>query len=80
MDLVDELCRAMEDFRQCHCFTETQEAALKVSKKGKIFVLKQDLKEKRTVSTEHNRKKNTLLPEDEVIGPLVDLGVMNKEG
>ena len=53
---------------------------MKVSKKGKIFVLKQDLKEKRTVSTEHNRKKNTLLPEDEVIGPLVDLGVMNKEG
>lgn len=79
-DLMDELCRCMEDFKQCHCFSVHQEAAVKVSKKGKLFVMKQDLKEKRTVNTDHDRKKKTLLPEDEVIGPLVDLGVMTKEG
>ncbi|MBE6107295.1 MAG: SAM-dependent methyltransferase [Erysipelotrichaceae bacterium] len=79
-DLIDEIAALMEEFRQCHCFTESQEAAVKVSKKGKLFVLKQELKEKRTVDSSHNRKKKTLLPEDEVIGPLVDLGIMTKEG
>lgn len=79
-DMLDEVVLLMEDFRQCHCFTESHEAAVKVSKKGKLFVLKQELKEKRTAETSHNRKKKTLLPEDEVIGPLVDLKVMTKDG
>ncbi|MBR5004231.1 MAG: hypothetical protein IKY14_02055, partial [Erysipelotrichaceae bacterium] len=79
-DLVDELVRLSEDFKQVHAFTENEEAALKISKKGKIFVMKQALKQKRTADTAHDRKKNTLLPEDEVIGPLVDLGIMTKEG
>ena len=79
-ELVNEIIKAMEGFKQCHCFSENEEAALKVSKKGKIFVLKQKLKEARTVSSEHDRKKKTLLPENEVIPPLVDLGIMTKEG
>ncbi len=78
-DVLDEISLLMENFRQCHCFSENYEAALKVSKKGKIFVLKQELKQKLTAKT-HDRKKKTLLPEDEVIGPLVDLGIMTKEG
>lgn len=79
-NLVDELVSLSEEFKQIHCFTENHEAALKISKKGKIFVMKQELKQKRTLDASHNRKKNTLLPEDEVIAPLVDLGVMTKEG
>ena len=79
-ELVDELVRLSVDFKQVHAFTENEEAALKISKKGKIFVMKQTLKQKKTVETTHDRKKNTLLPEDEVIGPLVDLGIMTKEG
>ena len=79
-ELVDELVRLSVDFKQVHAFTENEEAALKISKKGKIFVMKQTLKQKKTVETTHERKKNTLLPEDEVIGPLVDLGIMTKEG
>ena len=67
-ELVDELVRLSEDFKQVHAFTENEEAALKISKKGKIFVMKQALKQKKTVETTHDRKKNTLLPEDEVIG------------
>lgn len=79
-ELVDELVRLSVDFKQVHAFTENEEAALKISKKGKIFVMKQTLKQKKTVETTHDRKKNTLLSEDEVIGPLVDLGIMTKEG
>ena len=36
-DLVDELVSLSEDFKQVHAFTENEEAALKISKKGKIF-------------------------------------------
>ena len=79
-DLVDELVKLSEDFKQVHAFTENEEAALKISKKGKIFVMKQALKQKRTADTAHDRKKNTLLPEDEVIGPLVDLGILTNDG
>ena len=48
-DLMDELVQLSEDFKQVHAFTENEEAALKISKKGKIFVMKQALKQKRTV-------------------------------
>lgn len=51
----------------------------KISSKGKLLTNKR-LNKKEFVVLEHNKKKNYLLPEGEVIQPLIDLGVMTADG
>ena len=68
-------------FRQINAFTDSKEIYITISGKGKI-VFKQKAFENQPVCApaEHNRKKQYILPEGQVIEPLVDMGIFTKEG
>lgn len=84
-DKICERCAEIMEsggYMQFNAWAEDREIQLMISKKGKLFY-----KEKRTVAAsvpcktnEHNRQKQYLLPEGEVIEPLVDMGIFTKEG
>ena len=54
--------------------------SVKISKKGKVLHNKKASNAVITPASEHNRKKEYLLPQGEIIPPLVDLGVFTKDG
>lgn len=68
-------------YAQCNAWSDSYEFSLRISKKGKLLFAK-----KATAGTppiqkpSHNRQKNYLLKEGEIIPPLVDLGIFTKEG
>lgn len=81
---IAERCAEIADgnYLQLNAWTQDKEIYITISKKGKIFY-----KEKKTGTTvtdcsanEHNRKKQYLLPEGEIIEPLIDMGIFTKEG
>lgn len=81
---IAERCLEIMDgnYLQFNAWTEEKEIFITISKKGKIFY-----KEKRNSSTapcpasiEHNRKKQYILSEGEIIEPLIDMGIFTKEG
>ena len=80
LNRVEELIG--DNFLQVNAWTEEKEISLLVSKKDKIFHKEKKLDSQNTANnhTEHNRKKQYLLPEGEVIEPLVDMGIFTKEG
>lgn len=51
----------------------------KISKGGKLLTTRKKVEEQ-FISLEHNKKKNYLLDNGQIIPPLVDLGVMTKDG
>lgn len=68
-------------FRQWELTTKTSLITILISKKGKVTVKEKKLaKELEGKATEHNRKKNYIIPEGTVVPFLFDLGVMTKEG
>lgn len=69
-----------QGYRQIDVFTEQTQYAIKVSKKGKVLFAQNQLKTAVNLSVEHNRKKNYLMEEGQVIEPLVDMGIFTKEG
>lgn len=70
-----------KDFKQCDAFTKEHTYMIKISKKEKVFVSKKKAQNTvKQVPVEHNRKKEYLIPENEFIAPLYDLGVISKEG
>lgn len=66
------------DFKQVDCFAENLCRTLRVSKKGKMTV--SDSRAAAKKQEGHNREKNYILKEGQVIPPLVDLGVFTGEG
>ena len=80
------LMEAVQDaFLQVNAWDEGKEYSLLISKKGAVNLKAKQLKEQQrkeqqTISTEHNRKKNYILEEGQVIPPLVDMGIFTKEG
>lgn len=68
------------DFRQLNVWGSTMEFQMKKTKKGKILFHKAALSVAPKMGTQHNRQKNYLLPEGEIIAPLVDMGIFTKEG
>ena len=83
-DKIAERCFEIVEngFLQLNAWSDEKEIYITISKKGKIFY-----KEKKAVSAspypakiEHNRKKQYILPEGEIIEPLVDMGIFTKEG
>lgn len=83
-DKIAERCFEIteNEFLQLNAWSDEKEIYITISKKGKIFY-----KEKKIASVpscpskiEHNRKKQYILPEGEIIEPLVDMGIFTKEG
>lgn len=71
-----------EQFEQIHIFVDAQDVSLRMTKKGKLL---KNVNKKITISKDkqqqsHNRKKNYLLEEGQIIPPLIDMGVFTKDG
>ena len=69
----------LRDFTQLHLWNDTHEHQLRITKKGRL------LQSRRAAAppperAQHDRAKNHLLPEGEVVPPLVDMGVFTREG
>lgn len=80
--IVDRIFELTENaFLQVNAWTENKEIFITITKKKKLFY-----KEKNTLAsschstTEHNRKKQYILQEGEIIEPLIDMGIFTKEG
>lgn len=72
-----------EEFLQLNAWSDTSEFNILISKKGKVSWKKKKLQENSTrpqARLEHNRKKQYILEEGQVIPPLVDMGIFTKEG
>lgn len=70
------------EYAQLNAWSEGQEFLVMVSKKGRVSMTK-----KRTgsfkpekISVEHNRKKEYIFNEGDYIEPMVDMGILTKEG
>lgn len=69
-----------ENFFNLNAWSDEYEYSLNITKKQKVFFnkLKSDVKVKKNIA--HNRKKNYIFPEGEVIDVLVDMGIFTKDG
>lgn len=67
-------------YKQLNFFATHEDVEIKVSKKGKMIVSTHQHEQRNEKIQTHNRLKNYLLPENEKIPPLIDIGVMTKEG
>lgn len=78
---VEEIVRWMENYRQLELFSETGQATVLISKKGKIGI-----REKKAgccvkkPDLSHNRKKKYILEPEHKVGFLMDLGIQTKDG
>ena len=79
--LPDRLCTLVwGNFKQINGFAEGTEHVVLLSKKGACrHTVKQQATAVRQTDT-HNRKKNYLLEEGQIVPPLVDMGVFTKDG
>lgn len=78
--MAEKLCETMESgYKQLDAWSTDAHFSLKVSKKGKVTLLKQKSTSKIENET-HNREKQYILKENTNIPPLVDLGVFTKDG
>ena len=67
-------------FKQVNIFCKQNEYTIKISKKDKIFVLKQKSKNIVLTAPQHNRTKNYIISEGTIVPPLVDMGIFTKDG
>lgn len=81
-ELTEYLDKLMgTDFLQLNAWDDQKEHILLVSKKGKVtYKAKKLLSPQQDAAMSHNRKKNYILEEGQVIAPLVDMGIFTKEG
>lgn len=78
--LAETVIKKMDSFRQLDAFCEEREFSLKITKKGKILTSSRKASGNVKADTAHNREKNYILKEGNIIPPLVDLGVMTADG
>lgn len=79
---VKDICEEYigNGYRQIDIFTSSMQYSIKTTKKGKLLFHKSMLSAPVSVEEGHNRKKNYLLEEGNMIEPLVDMGIFTKEG
>lgn len=83
LDKIADRCFEIMDgqYLQLNAWGGEKEHCITVSKKGKVFYgAKKSAAEKAAQTTQHNRIKQYILPEGQVIEPLVDMGIFTKEG
>ncbi len=68
-------------YMQLNAWSESKEFSASVTKKGKLFYKAKNVSATaNTVKQEHNRQKQYIIPEGEIIEPLIDMGIFTKEG
>lgn len=79
-NLRDFLIDNIDNFKQYNFFDEVYEYMAKISKKGKVFVsVSKNSNVKESTQTQ-NKDKNYLIKEGTIVPPLIDMGVMTKDG
>ena len=79
-ELLPMLAQLMEHFKQLNAWDPEHQYSLKLTKKGKPLFNRRRCLLKPRQQAGHDREKNYLLREGEVVPPLVDMGVFTKEG
>ena len=79
-ELLPMLAQLMERFKQLNAWDPEHQYSLKLTKKGKPLFNRRRCLLKPRQQAGHDREKNYLLREGEVVPPLVDMGVFTKEG
>lgn len=74
--LIDNI----DNFKQYNFFDEIHEYMAKVSKKGKVFISVSKNTNVKETNQSQNKDKNYLIKEGEIVAPLIDMGVMTKDG
>lgn len=70
----------MDNYKQVNMFSENVEFMVKISKSGKIFLTKSKCKNEMEATQANNRVKNYIFKENEIIPPLIDMGIYTKDG
>lgn len=79
--LIDKIEEYLtENFKQMEITSTTVQAAVLVSKKGKITVKRKKVQIEKNVDLSHNKTRKYILQEGTAVPFLVDLGVQTKEG
>lgn len=79
-ELLPLLAGLMESFRQLNAWDTEYQYSLKRTKKGKPLFNRRRCMLRPRQQSGHDREKNYLLREGEIIPPLVDMGVFTKDG
>ncbi|MGN0408237.1 MAG: class I SAM-dependent methyltransferase [Bacteroides sp.] len=83
-DILKERCAEWltGEYAQLNAWSEGQEFAVMVSKKGRVSMTRKRTKDFRPekITAEHNRKKEYIFNEGDYIEPMVDMGILTKEG
>jgi SAM-dependent methyltransferase len=82
---ADKLLETIVDFsdvyRQYNFWSNENEFALRITKKGKLQYSKRKVdKVLKSEGTQHNREKNYILAEGMIIEPLIDMGIITRNG
>lgn len=69
-----------ERYKQINAWSDGKEHIMLISKNGKVSYKTKSSAVEKAQSESHNRKKNYILAEGEIIPPLVDMGIFTREG
>ena len=69
-----------ETFGQLELSSMEVQATVLISKKGRVTVKQKQVNMEKQIDFSHNKSKNYILPQDEPVPFLIDLGVQTKEG
>lgn len=78
--VLDTICDYINNFKQINIFSTEFEFMIKISKADKIFLTKTKNNNYTKLMVNNNREKNYLLKENEIIEPLIDMGIFTKDG
>ena len=79
-EAADEIESCFSDFIQINAWSRISEYTAKLSKKGRLMTGRHKAAAAPKAQTDQNRSKNYLLPDNTVVPPLVDMGVMTPSG
>ena len=79
-EAADEIETCFSDFTQINAWSRISEYTAKLSKKGRLMTGRHKAAAAPKAQTDQNRSKNYLLPDNTVVPPLVDMGVMTPSG
>lgn len=78
--VLDTISDYINNFKQINIFSTEFEFMIKISKADKIFLTKTKNNNYTKLMVNNNREKNYILKGNEIIEPLIDMGIFTKDG